>query len=302
MTREELNKDIRAKVSHESNKENTKKIVKIIIKLLLFFGIIGTLFFLYTTYVSTAKVMVREYRIINQKIPTSFNGLKIVQLSDLHYGSTMLDEELKKVINLVNERKPDLVVFTGDLIDKNYKLTPKEQEKIISNFKNIKATTGKYAILGDEDTEKIATIFNQSNFVILRDEYDLIYNSKDNPILLIGVNSTSKNPDIDKAFNYYKEPTHLSNIYTISLIHEPDLAEDINYQSDLILAGHSHNGNIRIPFAKKALFKVAGAKKYDQDYYHINNSELYVSSGLGTKSGIRLFCRPSINFFRLSNK
>ena len=176
MTREELNKDIRAKVSHESNKENTKKIVKIIIKLLLFFGIIGTLFFLYTTYVSTAKVMVREYRIINQKIPTSFNGLKIVQLSDLHYGSTMLDEELKKVINLVNERKPDLVVFTGDLIDKNYKLTPKEQEKIISNFKNIKATTGKYAILGDEDTEKIATIFNQSNFVILRDEYDLIYN------------------------------------------------------------------------------------------------------------------------------
>ena len=302
MTREELNKDIRAKVSHESNKENTKKIVKIIIKLLLFFGIIGTLFFLYTTYVSTAKVMVREYRIINQKIPTSFNGLKIVQLSDLHYGSTMLDEELKKVINLVNERKPDLVVFTGDLIDKNYKLTPKEQEKIISNFKNIKATTGKYAILGDEDTEKIATIFNQSNFVILRDEYDLIYNSKDNPILLIGVNSTSKNPDIDKAFNYYKEPTHLSNIYTISLIHEPDLAEDINYQSDLILAGHSHNGNIRIPFAKKALFKVAGAKKYDQDYYHINNSELYVSSGLGTKSGIRLFCRPSMNFFRLSNK
>lgn len=302
MTREELNKDIRAKVSHESNKENTKKIVKIIIKLLLFFGIIGTLFFLYTTYVSTAKVMVREYRIINQKIPTSFNGFKIVQLSDLHYGSTMLDEELKKVINLVNERKPDLVVFTGDLIDKNYKLTPKEQEKIISNFKNIKATTGKYAILGDEDTEKIATIFNQSNFVILRDEYDLIYNSKDNPILLIGVNSTSKNPDIDKAFNYYKEPTHLSNIYTISLIHEPDLAEDINYQSDLILAGHSHNGNIRIPFAKKALFKVAGAKKYDQDYYHINNSELYVSSGLGTKSGIRLFCRPSINFFRLSNK
>lgn len=302
MTREELNKDIRAKVSHESNKENTKKIVKIIIKLLLFFGIIGTLFFLYTTYVSTAKVMVREYRIINQKIPTSFNGLKIVQLSDLHYGSTMLDEELKKVINLVNERKPDLVVFTGDLIDKNYKLTPKEQEKIISNFKNIKATTGKYAILGDEDTEKIATIFNQSNFVILRDEYDLIYNSKDNPILLIGVNSTSKNPDIDKAFNYYKEPTHLSNIYTISLIHEPDLADDINYQSDLILAGHSHNGNIRIPFAKKALFKVAGAKKYDQDYYHINNSELYVSSGLGTKRGIRLFCRPSINFFRLSNK
>ena len=67
MTREELNKDIRAKVSHESNKENTKKIVKIIIKLLLFFGIIGTLFFLYTTYVSTAKVMVENIELSIKK-------------------------------------------------------------------------------------------------------------------------------------------------------------------------------------------------------------------------------------------
>ena len=45
-----------------------------------------------------------------------------------------------------------------------------------------------------------------------------------------------------------------------------------------------------------------GAKKYDQDYYEIDNSKLYISSGLGTQNGIRLFCRPSINFYRLSNK
>ena len=69
MTREELNKDIRAKVSSESNKENTKKAVKTIIKSLVIIAILGTLFFTYTTYVSTAKVGVREYRIINEKIP-----------------------------------------------------------------------------------------------------------------------------------------------------------------------------------------------------------------------------------------
>lgn len=302
MTREELNKDIHTKVSHESNKENTKRIVKLVLKLLVIFAVLGTIFFTYTTYISTAKVIVREYRVKNEKIPVNFNGLKIIQLSDLHYGSTILNEELVKIVKQVNERKPDLVVFTGDLVNPGYNLTSKEQEKVIKNLQTIKATTGKYAILGDEDNEKIATIFNQSDFTILRDEYDLIYNSKDNPIMLIGINSQQKEPDIDKAYSYFKEPTHLSNIYTIALIHEPDITDDISYQSDLILAGHSHNGNIRIPFVKKAFFKVSGAKKYDQDYYHVNNSDLYISSGLGTKSGIRLFCRPSINFFRLSNK
>ena len=301
MTREELNKDIREKVSHESNKENTKKVIKVVIKLLLIFIILGALFFTYTTYISTVKVGVREYRIINEKIPDNFNGLKVIQMSDLHYGSTMFNEEVKKVVNLVNERKPDIVVFTGDLINKNYKLESKEQEKLINSFKNINASIGKYAILGDEDTEAIATIFNQSDFSILRDEYDLIYNSNENPILLIGVNSLNKNQDIDKAFSYFKDPNHISNIYTITLLHEPDAIDDI-YQADLVLAGHSHNGNIRVPFTKYSLFKVNGAKKYDQDYYEVNNAKLYVSSGLGTKSGFRLFCRPSINFFRLSNK
>ena len=304
MTREELNKDIRAKVSSESNKENTKKAVKTIIKSLVIIAILGTLFFTYTTYVSTAKVGVREYRIINEKIPDNFNGLKIVQMSDLHYGSTMFNKDVKKIVNLINDRKPDIVVFTGDLINKNYNLDSKEQEELINNLKSISTTINKYAVLGDEDNEKIATIFNQSNFIILRDESDLIYNSTTNPILLVGINTRSKEPNIDKAYSYFKEPTHNANIYTIVISHEPDIADDIvdTYNSDLLLSGHSHNGNIRIPFIKYSLFKVNGAKKYDQDYYKLNTTDLYISSGLGTKGGIRLFCRPSINFFRLSNK
>lgn len=304
MTREELNEEIQKEIQKEQNAETAKKIIKITLKWIFILIVFFTLFFSYTTYISTVKIKVREYRITNKKIPDSFKGLKIIQLSDLHFGSTMFNEDVKKIKNMSNKRKPDIIVYTGDLIYKNYNLSKEEQEELIKEFKKMKASLGKYAILGDEDNEQISTIFNQSDFTILRNEYDLIYKNDNNPILLIGLSSKKKDIDIDKAYSYFKEETHNSNIYTITLLHEPDTVDEINsiYPTDLFLAGHSHNGNIRIPFTKYSLFKVDGAKKYDQDYYKLDNSELYISSGLGTKNGIRLFCRPSINFYRLSNQ
>ena len=305
MTREELNKEVQDEIIHEQKKETVKKTVKLFIKILVFIILFGGLFFAYTTYISTKKIVVNEHRIINKKIPENYSGTKIIQLSDLHYGSTMFIEDVEKIVKLSNERNPDLVVFTGDLINKGYNLSSKEQEKIIEKLKAITASLGKYAILGDEDTEKVSTIFNQSDFTILRNEYDLLYNDNNTPILLVGLGSSLKNQqDIEKAYNYFKEENHIGDIYTITMMHEPDSVDSIidNYSTDLFLAGHSHNGIIRVPYFNIGLFKYEGAKKYYQDYYKIKDSELFISSGLGTKDGIRLFCRPSINFFRLSTE
>ena len=306
MTREQLNEEKQQEIFKEQNKENIKKIVKKVMKILLIILVIGTIFFSYTTYVSSVKIKVREYRITEKKIPASFNGLKIIQLTDLHYGTTMFNENVKDIVKMTNDRKPDLIVFTGDLINKNYKLKNKEQEEIIKKLKKLSASLGKYAIIGDEDNEKTNNILNQANFTILKNESELIYQKNNEPILLVGLSSNSKNQNIEKAYSYFKQNVFNSNIYTITLLHEPDTVDDIigSYNSDLFLAGHSNNGNIRLPFVKYSLFKVDGAKKYDQDYYNLGNSKLYISSGLGTtnKSNIRLFCRPSINFFRLSNQ
>ncbi len=301
MTREEKNESKQKEIFKEQNKETIKKGIRIGLKLTLLLIIFTTLFYTYTTYISTTKIKVREYRITNKKIPENFNGLKIIQISDLHYGSTMFEENLKTIKKLVNERKPDLVVFTGDLIYKEKKLTIKEQEQLIKQLKEISASLGKYAILGDEDTENENTILHQSEFIVLKNEYDLIYKDNNNAILLIGL---SNNQNIENAYHYFQEEQHNANIYTITLLHEPDTVDDIigTHQTDLFLAGHSHNGNIRLPIINYSPWKVKGAKKYDQDHYTIKNSELYISSGLGTKKGIRLFCRPSINFFRLSQQ
>lgn len=305
MTREEINEAKQKEIFKEQNKENIKKTIKLFIKLTIIFMIVTTLFYTYTSYVSTTKIGVREYRITNKKIPKEFNGLKIIQISDLHYGSTMLLTDINKIKNLSNERKPDLIVFTGDFINKGKKLSPKEQEKIIKELKAMNASLGKYAILGDEDDETVSTIFNQSEFTLLKNEYDLIYKENNNPILLIGLTSSlSKNQDIENAYHYFQEEQHNADIYTITLLHEPDAVDNIlnNHKSDLFLAGHSHNGYIRIPVLNYSFFKQKGAIKYNKEHYSLDNSELYISSGLGTKKGIRLFCRPSLNFFRLSQQ
>ena len=306
MTREEINEEKQKEIQKEQNKETVKRTIKLAIKLIIIIAVAATSFFYYTTYISTIKVGVKEYRIINKKIPNSFNGLKIIQFSDLHYGSTMFNSDLKKIVKQINDRNPDLVVFTGDLISKEYKISNKEKEKLINELKSINTKLGKYAIFGDEDKEEIGTILTQADFTILKNESDFIYNKNNDSILLIGLSSKlSKEQDIDKGYAYFKEETHNSNIYTITILHEPDQVDEIlsNYKTDLFLAGHSHNGLVKIPFTNKALFKFNGAKKYDQSYYKINDSKLYISSGLGTnkKSSIRFFCRPSINFFRLSN-
>ena len=295
MTREELKEEIHQEIEEEEKTNTRKKWVKLGVKILVLAILFIISFYAYTTYISTVKVKVREYRIIHENLPDSFNGLKIIQFSDLHYGSTMFQEDFVKIQKKIQVRKPDIIVFTGDLLYPKYKLSKEEQEFMIQELKKMDASLGKYAILGDEDDEVVLTIFNQSNFTVLRNEAEVIVRKDNTPIFLVGL--SSKDKDLQKAYG------SIGNQYTITLVHEPDTVDEVlnSYHSDLFLAGHSHNGTIRIPFIHKGIIPTKGALHYNQDYYRVQDADLYISGGLGTENGIRLFCRPSINFFRLSN-
>lgn len=304
-SREEKNKEKQLAIEEEKKRERRIKIFKLTIKIFIICLTLFFIMFFYTKYSSTTGIIVKETRIKSEKIPESFNGIKIIQFSDLYYGSTIFDDEVKNLVKIINKRKPDIVIFTGNLIDKNYSIKIEEQEKLINELKKINSTIGKYAVSGKNDNDKFSVIMNQSEFNVLDNNYDLIYNKDNNPILITGLSSLiNKKRDINNSYRYFKEETHNSNIYSISIMSETDDLDDIisEYPNDLVLAGNSLNGEIRIP-GIGGLISQSGSKKYKNPYYKLNNTKVFVSSGIGSPDvGFRLFARPSINFFRLTNK
>lgn len=293
-------------------KEKNKSIwKKIIISLLLCISLICSVL-LYSRFISTKGLTIREYKIVNEKITDNFHGLKIVHISDIHYGTTIHKKELENIVNKINLLRPDIVVLTGDLLDENTELPKNYKKEIITILSKIKTTIGKYAINGNHDYKfkNFNTIIEQSGFINLNDNYDQIYKNGNNFILLSGI-STNMHGD-KKVEEKLENTTNLlnsipeeerNNIYKILLIHEPDVIDDINsVKFDLVLAGHSHNGQVRLPFIG-AIKKVKLAKKYYDAHYTIDNTELYISGGLGTSSvKFRFFNKPSINFYRITNK
>lgn len=278
-----------------------KKFLKILFSFLLI--ILGTV--LYSRYIGTTGLVTKEYKIESKNIDDSFSSLKVIHFSDLHYLRVVADDYVKKIVAEINLIEPDIVFFTGDLIDKDSIITEEEIEKLTNNLKNIESKYGKYAVIGNHDyvrnDKEYINIYNNSNFTLLKNEDDIIYGDNGNKIFIGGVDTYSYNEaDIDSTMSYFNENENIN--YKIILVHEPDYADNIinKYDVDLILSGHSHNGQVNIPFIKE-LFLPYGSRKYFDNYYKINNTDLYVSSGIGeSRINFRLFNRPSINFYRIN--
>ncbi len=298
MTREEKNK----KKQKEVQKEKTKEHASALFRVGLFFFLTFALLFIYMRYMATSGIDVREYQIKTSKIEENFDGFKIIHFSDLELGSTFSLEDMNQLVQEINLRDPDLVVFTGDLLSKQKKLSEKDQKRFIELLERIDSNVGKYAIRGEKDNnEQVSTILTSSHFTLLDNNYDLIYYKGYQPILLIGLNQN--NLKIEDAFRYTKEENNPKGLFTITLLHEPDTFDSLKgYSSDIVLAGHSKNGQIDLPYLG-AIILPKGAKKYPNRVYQLEETSLYVSGGLGTDGiPLRLGNRPSINFYRIKKQ
>ncbi len=291
LSRTEKNKQNRKKIVREEKREQRITALKKIFRVLSTIFLLIAIVCIYIFFIANNTVIVKEYSKKYSTLPTSFHGFKIAHFSDLYYNNYTIN--LNEVITSINNTKPDLVVFTGGLVHKNYKLTKEDNEKLKTSLSNITSSTGKYYVLGKNDNEDIIDILNKSGFKLLNDEEELIYFNGTTPILLIGINEKF---DINYENN--------NELFKINIIHEADKTDLIlnNTAPEIILAGSSRGGQIRLPYLK-GFIKFNGSKKYNEEYYNLGKTDLYISYGIGTDNiPVRLFNHPSINFYRLRVK
>ena len=280
-TRQEKNKKIQEEITKEKHQKRMKKIVKVISIIL----IISLTILSYGMFIGSRYTFVNEHKITDKKIPNSFHGLKIVQISDLLYPS-LKSNDLDKLTKKINELKPDILVFTGNIKRNNYELTKKDITTLNKFFNSLNSNIKKYAIYGNNDNDNLKLIFENTNFLILDNQEDIIYNGENESIKIIGFNAKK----ID--FSNITE----SNDYTICLLSNPDKITKVNNTCQVVFSGETLGGEIKLPFTKGL-----DNHTYYKNYYLINQTKLYINNGLGNNYNLRLFNHPSINFYRLTN-
>ncbi len=229
---------------------------------------------IYSTNILPSKISYLNKTITSTKIPATFKDIKIAYFSDLDIKDENDIDRLQSLVNGINDRQADIIVFGGDLFD----TTIYEKEKVISILSLLKGPMGKFAVLGENDYSDLTntiTILEDSGFEPLRNVSRPIY-SNDSYITFVGLENTG---NIDNILD-----VKYADTFKFAFVHHPDYFADIKNSSiDITVAGHSHGGYIYLPFIG-SLSTIEGAKTYYHGTYTENNKQLFVSSGIGMES------------------
>ena len=291
------------------NMEEKSLLKRGIHKMMIIFFIITLiliLFLLYSRFISTKKLEVKEYRIINEKFTNQLHGYKIAHISDIHYGKTTNKEELEKIVDKINLTKPNILIFTGDLIDKDTTFTDQMKEEIESILLKLNQSILKYSIKGEDDVkvDNYGLIMENAGFISLDNKYDTLYLNQTDYILLAGISTQKENDNVDsyleKLDKYIQDNKENKPLYSILIMHEPDMIDKANISNfDLALAGHSHGGQVKLPFIGSIMYPKY-ATKYHEDYQKVDNVDFYITSGIGTTTyAFRFLNPPSFNLYRI---
>ncbi|OJG75482.1 hypothetical protein RV12_GL001285 [Enterococcus quebecensis] len=247
---------------------------------------------LYAFFIEPKRIVTHNYTIGNNE---GQKPVKVVQLSDIHIQEKYPVAQLEKIVTKVNKEKPDIILFTGDLFDNYAEYGPAEE--VTAALSRLTAPLGKYAVWGNHDYGGAAIRVYPE--ILAAADFQLLENSGNNVSLPNGKSIYIAGLDDSLLGNSSVTDTlaNRQSDYTILLSHEPDEADaalDQNVQ--LILSGHSHGGQVKIPFFT---IKNTMAEKYFEGFYTLaNDTILYVNTGLGTtKIQARFRVPPEIAVF-----
>ncbi|MCA1011675.1 metallophosphoesterase [Halobacillus halophilus] len=243
----------------------------------------------------------KEVKITHKKIPEG-SRFRILQMSDLH--NKVFGRSNKKLLQTIEEAEADVVVITGDLIDRNTKQWTQVFsliERIVGVYPHVFYVTGNHE-WDHPLTHPFLEGLKERRVTVLRNEHRVLHLNDSLSINVVGIDDVNSNREkVEQAFEGM-DP----QFYTILLSHSPDFVNEYKDKpADLILSGHTHGGKVRIPFVGSLVAPGQGLlPDYDQGMYRTGfNQLLYVDRGLGTSVvHVRFFNQSQISLMEVTHK
>lgn len=248
----------------------------------------------------------REIRL--RSLPASYDGMRIVQLSDIHLDEFTEPFLLRHAVEQINRLQPDAVLLTGDFVSYEIsprKFTEKSAWQCAEMLSELKCPE-RYAILGNHDYflsgTEVTQALRANGIPVLVNSY-LPIERKGDRIWLAGLDDTlCGRPDLNQTI-----PASIREIEgqpVILMCHEPDYADNLlmhpaGSSIGLMISGHTHGGQVRLPYFG-ALELPPGGRKYVEGLFRLGSMQLYVNRGVGTVGvPFRFACPPEITEFTL---
>jgi uncharacterized protein len=256
--------------------------------------------FLGIFYVHRVEPSWIEIRAVSMPLPhlaPEFSGYRVVQLSDIHADRWMTADRLARIVRRVNGLKPDLVVLTGDFVTRS----AEEFSPNLVVLNQLHSVDKTLAVMGNHDVWTNPTVIQDAleaaGVQVLNNQVATLQRQSAR-LLIAGVNDVwAKRDRLDQVLAALP-----SEGAAILLAHEPDFAERsaATGRFDLELSGHSHGGQVKLPFVKRIVPHLAD--KYPIGQYTVGNMIQYTNRGVGMSGlPLRFNCRPEITVFTLKS-
>lgn len=254
----------------------------------------------YAAVIEPRRIVVDRVCLAIHDLAPQLDGLTLVQLSDLHCGpSRRWPTHLRRAVRIANELRPDLIVLTGDFAD-DTSIVP----QCAAILSELRAPRGVVAVFGNHDyygsprrPHVLLEALRHAGIVVLRNEvYEVATRA---PLQIVGLDDAYSGHD-KLTLALERLPRHRG--VCIMLSHYPDVVERLAPGTvDLMLSGHAHGGQIRLPLLTHLVRRYHVHTSYSHGMYDVDGVRLYVNRGLGSSfPQVRLFSPPEVTHFTLT--
>jgi len=257
---------------------------------------------IWATLIEPNRLIVHQETIQIENWPKELSGLRIAVISDIHTGAPFVnDKKLKDIVDKTNALNPDLIVLLGDYMSPNswhsHQVLP---EVTAAALKNLRAPLGVYSVLGNHDWwysgTRVRRAFEQNGIIVLDDEIKEIQ-WRGKSFWLAGL------------ADLWTRPQHIGETIAeiptgstvIALTHNPDIFPRLPQSVALLLAGHTHGGQVNIPLIGTPVVPSDFGPKYAAGHVIENGHHLFVTTGIGTSIlPVRFRVTPEIVLLTIS--